>query len=72
MPNHANRTWKDLVKGICENPEHQAKLQAACLDRPDLMFKAAEFAFGKPVQAVELKGEFKMIQWPDNEDIAEE
>jgi hypothetical protein len=42
------------------------------VERPDLIFKAAEHAFGKPKETVELKGEFRMIDWPDNEDVADE
>lgn len=64
--------WKQLVAAICENPAHQASLEAACLERPDLMFKAAEHAFGKPVERHEVTGEFRMIEWPSVKDIAEE
>ena len=36
------------------------------------MFKAAEHAFGKPTETVKVQGEFRMIEWPDNEDVADE
>lgn len=71
-PNKAALPWKGLVTSICESEAHQAALAAACLERPDLIFKAAEHAFGKPKETVDLKGEFRMIGWPDNEDISEE
>ena len=70
--NKASLPWKELVTSICESPLHQAKLREATLDRPDLIFKAAEHAFGKPTERHELKGEFRMIMWPDSEDIPEE
>ena len=72
VPNKASRPWKELVTGICESVPHQEKLAAACLERPEMMFRAAEFAFGKPKESVEIKGEFRMIQWPDREDIPDE
>jgi len=71
-PNKASMPWKALVTSICESPEHQEALSKACAERPDLMFKAAEHAFGKPVESVKISGEMRMIQWPDGEDIADE
>lgn len=71
-PNKASVPWKELCTTICEDPAHQAKLHAATLERPDLMLKVAEHAFGKPTERHEVKGEFRMIQWPDGEDVAEE
>ncbi len=69
--NRVGKPWKELVASICESPAHQDKLAEACLERPDLMFKAAEHAFGKPTETVKVQGEFRMIEWPDNEDVAE-
>ena len=40
--------------------------------KTELLFRAAEHAHGKPKETVDLKGEFRMIGWPDNEDISEE
>jgi hypothetical protein len=71
-PNKASLPWKSLVTSICESPEHQEALSRACAERPDLMFKAAEHAFGKPTENVKVTGEFRMIQWPDSEDVSEE
>jgi hypothetical protein len=36
------------------------------------VLKVAEHAVGKPRQSLEVNdGEFRLIQWPDGEDIAE-
>jgi len=70
--NGATRAWKDFVTALATNPKAQAKLEAACLDRPELLLKVAEHAVGKPKETKEIQGEFRMIGWPDNEDIAEE
>ena len=52
-----SREWKELVRSICADPEAQERLRRACIERPELMFKAAEHAFGKPMQRVETKVE---------------
>ena len=71
--NRATREWKAFVTALVNDPEQQQALEDACKARPDLLFKAAEHAFGKPRQALDVnQGEFRMIQWPDNQDIAEE
>lgn len=70
-PNKDTRPWKEFVTALVTNPNAQKKLEAACLERPDLLFKAAEHAVGKPKETVEIRGDFRMIQWPDGEDIAE-
>ena len=69
--NKASRPWKELTALICEDPAHQERLMSATLERPELIFKAAEHAFGKPKETKEITGEFRMIGWPDNEDISE-
>ena len=71
-PNVVTREWKDFVTALARNPKAQEALEKACLDRPDLLLKIAEHAVGKPKEQVEIRGEFKMIQWPDSGDIAEE
>jgi hypothetical protein len=70
-PNKASQPWKALVTAICESPDHQAALEGACLERPDLIFKAAEHAFGKPTQHVSLDGKVGWYIMPDGEDVAE-
>jgi len=70
--NGATREWKDFVCAVARDVKAQDRLKEACLERPELLLKVAEHAVGKPKEQVELKGEFRMIQWPDNEDIPEE
>jgi hypothetical protein len=54
------------------DPEQQQALADAIKAHPELLFKAAEHAYGKPRQALDVnQGEFRMIQWPDNEGIQE-
>ena len=48
VPNKASLPWKELAVDICQSPEHQAALRAACLTDPRLMVAVAEHAFGKP------------------------
>jgi hypothetical protein len=71
-PNRVSREWKDLLRSICEDVEAQEALRRACLKRPELLFKAAEHAFGRPRQAVE---ESEPHEWvivlPPGDDIAE-
>lgn len=50
-PNKATLEWKALAKSICESPDHQAALKAACLTDLNLLVKVAEHAFGKPKQS---------------------
>ncbi len=72
-PNRASRAWKDFVTELVTDPQAQAKLRRHVFERPELLLKVAEHAVGKPRQTLEVNpAEFRMIQWPDNEDIAEE
>ena len=72
-PNKASRAWKDFVAGMVNDPEQQQALADAIKAHPELLFKAAEHAYGKPRQALEVnQGEFRMIQWPDNDDVSTE
>jgi hypothetical protein len=63
-----SQAWKELVKAICEDPEAQDALRRACIERPELLFKAAEHAYGKPRQAVEVRGN-PLYLMPNGEDI---
>jgi hypothetical protein len=68
----ASRAWKEFVAELVNDPAQQQALAHAIKTHPELLFKAAEHAVGKPRQALDVnQGEFRMIQWPDNEDIAE-
>jgi hypothetical protein len=72
-PNRATRAWKDCMAELVTDPGLQQALVDAIRSRPELLFKAAEHAFGKPRQQVDVnQGELRFIQWPDNQDIAEE
>jgi len=70
--NKATRAWKDFVCSVAESKDQQEALRKACLDRPELLLKVAEHAVGKPTERVEVRGEFKMIEWPGDKDISEE
>lgn len=70
--NKATRAWKEFVAEVASSTDQQEALRKACLSRPELLLKVAEHAVGKPKETVEVKGEMRMIQWPDGEDIAEE
>jgi hypothetical protein len=71
-PNRATRAWKEFVTAIANDPELQQGLVDAIKAHPELLFKAAEHAFGRPRQALDVnQGELRFIQWPDNRDIAE-
>ncbi len=48
-PNRASRAWKDFVAEPVTNPDNQDKLARAISERPELLFKAAEHAVGKPL-----------------------
>lgn len=70
-PNRATRAWKDFVTELVTDPQAQAKLRRHVLEHPELLLKVAEHAVGKPRQTLDVKqGELRMIQWPDNEDVA--
>jgi hypothetical protein len=49
------------------------RLADASSGHPEFPFTAAEHAYGRPLQALDVnQGEFRMIQWPYSQDIAEE
>jgi hypothetical protein len=71
-----SQAWKELVKSVCEDPEAQEALRRACIERPELLFKAAEHAYGKPRITVDVnEADRKMILWPTEvateEDVAD-
>lgn len=71
-PNKATVAWKEFVTDLCQDPAVQRATRRSVLKgKTELVFKAAEHAFGKPKETVELRGEFKMIAWPDSEDVSE-
>jgi hypothetical protein len=51
-PNKATRAWKDFVAELVTDPDKQDTLARAIAERPELLFKAAEHAIGKPRQTV--------------------
>jgi hypothetical protein len=63
-----SQAWKELVRAICEDPEAQDALRRACIERPDLLFKAAEHAYGRPRQAEDVHGK-PLYLMPNGEDI---
>ena len=72
-PNKAPVAWKQFVTDLCEDPAVQQSTKESILNgKTELIFRAAEHAFGKPTETVKVSGEFRMIQWPDNGDVSEE
>jgi hypothetical protein len=53
-PNKATKAWKDFVKTLVTDPDQQQALAEAIRKRPELLFKAAEHAHGKPRQSVDV------------------
>lgn len=71
--NKATVAWKAFVTSLCDDPAIQRSARRSILKgKTELLFKAAEHAHGKPKETVELRGEFRMIEWPTDKDIAEE
>lgn len=64
-PNKASMPWKEFVTSLVLDPDIQERLKAFCLDRPELLFRAAEFAYGKPHQSMDVSmSDRKMVNWP--------
>ena len=53
-PNRASRAWKDFVAELVNDRAQQQALADAIKAHPELLFKAAEHAVGKPRQALEV------------------
>ena len=53
-PNRATRAWKDFVTALVSDPDNQQALAEAISERPELLFRAAEHAHGKPHQALDV------------------
>lgn len=62
-PNRATRAWKEFVAELVNAPDTQARLRRQVFKRPELLFKAAEHAVGKPRQTVELAGPHPSYVW---------
>jgi hypothetical protein len=72
-PNKAAKEWKALALELTGDPELQDALRRRVLDRPDLLLRVAEHAYGKPRQSLDVyQQEMRMFVWPGHEDIAEE
>lgn len=69
IANRATRAWKDFVVELVNDPEQQAALADAIKAHPEMLFRAAEHAVGKPRQAVDLDhgvdGKIE-IRWRDD------
>ena len=63
-PNKATKAWRDFVTALVTDPDQQEALADAIRQRPELLFKAAEHAHGKPRQTVdqEVSGPIE-IRW---------
>lgn len=69
-PNKATVSWKQFVTDLCEDPAVQKSTKESILNgRTDLVFKAAEHAFGKPRETVDLSIRGQLYLMPDGEDI---
>ena len=53
-PNKATTAWKDFVRMAVEDPEQQEALLKRMMARPELLFRAAEHAVGKPKETVSM------------------
>ena len=69
--NKASLPWKEFVTALVLDPAVQAKLKEMALERPDLVFKAAEFAYGKPHQSISHEGKVDATMILDH-DVAED
>lgn len=63
-PNRATRAWKDFVAELVTDPAKQEQLERAISEHPELLFKAAEHAVGKPRQTVEVASSDKFCWTP--------
>jgi hypothetical protein len=73
-PNRVSREVKEFLADVLKKPEVQDAVEARLL-KGDMVafFKAVEIVHGKARQTLAVApGEFRMIQWPGTEDIAEE
>jgi hypothetical protein len=62
-----------LLREIVADPDAQEALRRACIERPELLFRAAEHAFGKPRRALEVNRAQKwVIALPPGDDVAQE
>lgn len=64
------KPWRELCRAIAEDPLCQEALIKACRERPELIFKAGEVAFGRPKITGELTFQ-KAYMLPGTADIAD-
>lgn len=48
---------------LVSDPENREKLAVAIGDRPELLFRAAEYAVGRPRQTLEMVGDDPQMCW---------
>jgi hypothetical protein len=73
-PNKVTREVKEFLAEVLTKPDVQAVIEARILAGDTVaFFKAVEMVHGKPRQTLDVnQQDFRMIQWPDNEEVAEE
>lgn len=72
-PNKATRAAKEFLTDLIEDAKVQAVVRERILSGDTAgFFKAVDKIVPDPPKDVNVKGEFKMIEWPDGEDISEE
>ena len=62
-PNRATRAWKDFVAELVTDPVKQDRLAQAISEHPELLFKAAEHAVGRPRQTLEMVSHDVQMTW---------
>lgn len=72
-PNKATSAAKEFLSELIEDAKVQAVVRDRILSGDTAgFFKAVDKIVPDPPKEVSFKGELRMIQWPDGEDIAEE
>lgn len=72
-PNKVTRSAKEFVGALCEDPKVQAAVRRKVLKGDTAgFFKALDKVVPDAPKVVDLRGEFRMIQWPSDKDIPDE
>jgi len=59
------------MQAFCEDPQNQEIVHKFLRERPEYFFKAAEFAFGKPNQSLDVTTKTGWLL-PAGDDVAED